>query len=110
MTWQEIQLIILAVAAIGALVLLVTKLKVNAFIALIAAALVVGGGAVSMGLPEMEMLKKFQPDESPWKTGGSLTFLRIMEAFQEGIGKALASTAAIIALGIMLGKFLAESG
>ena len=110
MNWQDIRLIILALVAIGTLVLLVARFKVNAFIALIAAALVVGGGAVAMGLPELEMLKKFEAHENPWKTGGALTFLRIMTAFQEGIGKALASTAAIIALGVMLGKFLAESG
>jgi GntP family gluconate:H+ symporter len=110
MNWQEIRLIILAVAAIAVLVVLVTRLKVNAFIALIAAALVVGGGAVAMGLPEMEMLKGFKAGDNPWKQGANLSFLRIMEAFQEGIGKALGSTAAIIALGMMLGKFLAESG
>ena len=50
MNWQDLRLIILAVAAILVLVLLVTRFKVNAFIALIAAALVVGGGAVIMGL------------------------------------------------------------
>ncbi len=107
---HDLKLIALAVAAVGVLVMLVTKLKVNAFIALIAAALIVGAGAVAMGLPEMEMLKKFEPGENPWKLGEQLSFLRILEAFQEGIGKALGSTAAIIALGMMLGKFLAESG
>ena len=55
---HDVKLILLALAAIAALVILITKLKVNAFIALITAALIVGGGAVAMGLSEMEMLKK----------------------------------------------------
>lgn len=103
-------LILLSVASIGVLVLLVTRWKVNAFIALVAAALIVGGGAVFMGLPEIGRVAELKVGESPWLLGKPLSFLRIIDAFELGIGKALGKTAAIIALGIMLGKLLAESG
>lgn len=75
----------LAGAAIGLLVLLVTWRKWNAFIALFLAALVVGVGA---GLPP----------------------LGVLAYFQEGLGATLGGIAAVIALGAMLGKLLAESG
>lgn len=104
------KLIALAVASIGVLVVLVIRWKVNAFIALVAAALIVGAGAVAMGLPEIERLKTIEKGETPWKNKAPLTLLRVIGAFQDGIGAALASTAAIIALGIILGKLLAESG
>jgi GntP family gluconate:H+ symporter len=110
MTQNDWNLIILALVAIGLLVLLVTRWKVNAFIALFAAALLVGAGAVAMGLPEMSMTKVFVAGKDPWIMDKPITLLRIIDQFSLGMGNALKSTAAIIALGIMLGKLLAESG
>lgn len=78
-------LLLLAVGAIVMLVLLVTWRKVNAFLALLVAALLVGLGA---GLSPISALK----------------------AFQDGLGATLGGIAAVIALGAMLGKLLAESG
>ncbi|HEX2748598.1 MAG TPA: hypothetical protein VHM91_11410, partial [Verrucomicrobiales bacterium] len=85
MDWNDTKLISLAVAAIGALVVLITWLKVNPFIALLISALLLGAGA---GLDMLEVLK----------------------SFQDGLGKTLGGTAGIIGLGVMLGKLLAESG
>lgn len=82
---HDIKLILLAVAAVAVLVLLVTKLKVNPFIALFLAALLAGGGA-----------------------GLDLTV--VLKSFQEGLGATLGSVAGVIGLGVMLGKLLAESG
>jgi len=78
-------LLLLAVAAIAILVVLVTWRKWNAFIALFLASLVVGLGA---GLGPMLTLKHFQ----------------------DGLGATMGGIAAVIALGAMLGKLLAESG
>jgi GntP family gluconate:H+ symporter len=78
-------LLLLAVGAILVLVLLVTWRKLNAFLALFVASLVVGVGA---GLGPILTLKHFQ----------------------EGLGATMAGIAAVIALGAMLGKLLAESG
>lgn len=85
MTPQTLTLLLLAVAAIAVLVLLVTWRKWNAFIALFIASLVVGGGS---GLGAMGTLKHFQ----------------------DGLGATMGGIAAVIALGAMLGKLLAESG
>ena len=76
---------LLAVAAITVLVLLVTWRKMNAFVALFLAALLTGLGA-------------------------GLTPLAVLKSFQEGLGATLGGIAAVIALGAMLGKLLAESG
>lgn len=78
-------LLFLAAAAIAVLVLLVTWRKWNAFIALFIASLVVGCFA---GLGAMGTLKHFQ----------------------DGLGATMGGIAAVIALGAMLGKLLAESG
>ncbi len=78
-------LLLLALAAIALLVALVTWRKLNPFVALLLAALVVGIGA---GLAPLAALK----------------------AFQDGLGATLGGIAAVIALGAMLGKLLAESG
>ena len=78
-------LLLLALGAIVVLVLLVTWRKVNAFLALLLAALLVGVGA---GLSPLAALK----------------------AFQEGLGATLGGIAAVIGLGAMIGKLLAESG
>ena len=82
---QTTTLLCLAVAAIAVLVLLVTWRRWNAFIALFLASLVVGVGA---GLGPMGTLKHFQ----------------------DGLGATMGGIAAVIALGAMLGKLLAESG
>jgi GntP family gluconate:H+ symporter len=81
---HDVKLILLALAAIAALVLLVTRWKINAFIALLIAALILGAGS---GMPLPDVLKNFQ----------------------EGLGATLGGTAAVIGLGVMLGKLLAES-
>lgn len=78
-------LLLLALASIVVLVVLVTWRKMNAFVALFLAALLVGLGA---GLPPLGVLK----------------------AFQEGLGATLGGIAVVIALGAMLGRLLAESG
>jgi GntP family gluconate:H+ symporter len=101
-------LIGLALFAVAALVVLVTKVKVNAFIALIVAALIVGLGAVAMSLNEIKLDRDVIPPS--WKTLGALSAVRLINGFNEGLGATLGSTAAIIALGTMLGKLLAESG
>lgn len=84
-TLSPVSLLLLALAAIALLVALVTWRKLNAFLALLIAALVVGLGA---GLAPLVALK----------------------AFQDGLGATLGGIAAVIALGAMLGKLLAESG
>ena len=78
-------LLLLALGAIAVLVLLVTWRKMNAFLALFLASLVVGIGA-------------------------GLTPLTVLKHFQEGLGATMGGIAAVIALGAMLGKLLAESG
>src|SRR5215212_4621396 len=85
MAASPIFLLLLALAAIGVLVALVTWAKLNAFVALFVAALIVGLGA---GMPMLAALK----------------------AFQDGVGATLGGIAAVIALGAMVGKLLAESG
>jgi GntP family gluconate:H+ symporter len=79
------KLIVLAALAVGMLVVLVTRLKLNAFIALLLAALVLGAGA-------------------------GLEMPKVLKSFQEGLGATLGGIAAVIGLGVMLGKLLAESG
>lgn len=78
-------LLLLAFVAIGVLVALVTWRKMNAFVALLLVGLGVGVGA---GMAPLAALK----------------------AFQDGVGATLGGIAAVIALGAMLGKLLAESG
>jgi GntP family gluconate:H+ symporter len=83
--FDDWKLVAFAVASIAALVVLVTKFKLNAFIALLFAALLLGLGA---GLSAAATLK----------------------AFQDGLGATLGGIAAVIGFGVMLGKLLAESG
>src|ERR1051325_8196356 len=71
--------------AIVALVVLVARFKLNAFIALTIASLFVG---LCSGMPP----------------------LKVAEAFQEGVGKTLGFIAVVVGLGTMLGKMLSESG
>ena len=100
MTLHDWKLIALALAAIGVLVLLITRLKVNAFISLIIASLIVGGGAV--------LLHQQVKDAS-----GKLVFYTlsgVAKSLQDGLGATLGGIAAVLGLGTMLGKLLAESG
>ena len=85
MTASPLALLLLALLAIGLLVALVTWRKLNAFLALFLAALVVGLGA-------------------------GLAPLAVLKAFQDGVGATLGGIAAVIALGSIVGKLLAESG
>jgi len=78
-------LLLLALLAIAVLVLLVTWRKMNPFLALFLASLVVGVGA-------------------------GLTPLVTLKHFQDGLGATMTGIAAVIALGAILGKLLAESG
>ena len=94
------KLITLALSAIAVLVLLVTRLKLNAFISLVVASLIVGGGAVLM-------------DQQVKDAGGkvvSYTMLGVAKSIQDGLGATLGGIAAVLGLGTMLGKLLAESG
>jgi GntP family gluconate:H+ symporter len=77
--------LVLALFAIILLVALITWRKWNAFIALFLAALVVG-------------------------IGSSMPALEVLTVFQGGVGATLGGIAAIIALGVMIGKLLVESG
>jgi gluconate:H+ symporter, GntP family len=85
MASSPLSLLLLALVAIGLLVGLVTWLKWNAFLALLLAAMLVGLGA---GMAPLAALK----------------------AFQDGLGATLGGIAAVIALGAIVGKLLAESG
>jgi gluconate:H+ symporter, GntP family len=78
-------LLLVALLAVALLVALVTWLKWNPFIALLAASLVVGS-SVEMGA------------------------VGALASFQSGLGDTLGGIAAIIALGAMFGKLLFESG
>jgi GntP family gluconate:H+ symporter len=84
MSLHDWLLIGLTLAGVGVLVALVMWARLNAFLALTAAALLVGVGA---GKPALDVAK----------------------AFQDGLGATLGGVAAVICLGTMLGKLLAES-
>lgn len=99
MTTNDWILIVLALVAVGLLVLLVTRWKVNAFIALVLASLVVGGGAVVMGV-------EFKAADGTLKPLG---IVDVVNGFQTGMGNTLGGITAVIGLGIILGKLLAES-
>jgi len=87
----DLELILVALGAIAALVLLVTRFKVNAFISLLLASLIVGLAAVATG-------------------SKGLTVVGVVKSFSTGLGNVMAGIAAVIGLGTMLGKLLAESG
>ena len=91
MTPADLKLLAVALAGIGFLVLLVTRFKVNAFVSLLLASLLVGLSAVGMG-----------------RSGG--TMVGVVRSFSDGLGATLGGIAAVIGLGMMLGKLLAESG
>jgi GntP family gluconate:H+ symporter len=122
----DFKLIALAIAAVGLLVLLVTRWKVNAFISLVLASLLVGGGAMFFGATN-HLESKISPTELAEKTTKlkleqtsslleelqkpkPLSISAVVEGFATGMGGTLGAIAAVIALGTMLGKLLAESG
>jgi len=82
---REATLIGCTVFAIVALVVLIARFKLNAFIALMLASLFVG-------------------------LCSSMPPLRVAKAFQEGVGNTLGFIAVVVGLGTMLGKMLSESG
>jgi GntP family gluconate:H+ symporter len=96
-TPQDWTLITLAIASVVMLVVLVTRMKVNAFIALALASLVVGTGAVMLHV-------------TPPGAKEPLNMFSVVEIFGTGLGKTLGNIAALIGLGTMLGRLLAESG
>lgn len=78
-------LVLYAIIAVAGLVLLTSRFKLSAFIALILASVFLG---LCAGLSPAQLMK----------------------AFQEGVGGVLGSIAMIIAIGTILGKVLAETG
>jgi gluconate:H+ symporter, GntP family len=86
----DLKLVLVALIAIGSLVLLITRFKINAFISLLLASLFVGVSAVGLGRP--------------------YTMVGVVKSFSDGVGATLGGIAAVIGLGTMLGKLLAESG
>jgi GntP family gluconate:H+ symporter len=81
----DAKLLLLTVGAIVLLIVLITRFKVSAFIAILIAALAVGIGS---GMP----------------------LAKVATAFNTGFGNTLASLGMIIGLGTVLGKLLSESG
>lgn len=82
---HETSLLVYALVAVGGLVVLVALFKLNAFVALLVASVFVG-------------------------LCSGMELARIGKGIADGIGGVLGSIAAIIGLGAILGKMLAESG
>ena len=99
----DLPLILLALGAILLLVLLVTRWKLNPFVALTVASLLLGGGAVWLGVTPVSAAQA-PGGPQPW------TLLQVVDAFQLGLGKTLGGVAPVICLGAILGKLLSESG
>ena len=78
-------LVLAALGAVAILILLIARLKVHPFIALIIASLAL---AITAGMPPGAAVR----------------------AFQDGVGNVLGFIAIVVALGTMLGKMMAESG
>jgi len=78
-------LLLWALGSVGVLVLLAAGLKLNAFLALLLSAAVLGAGA-------------------------GLELSKILAAFQNGLGATLGPIAGVIGFGVMLGKLLSQSG
>lgn len=95
------KLIALALGAVACLVILVTRLKINPFIALALASLLVGTGALMLGIPAASAIEGVR---RPLAMG------EVISSFATGMGATLGGIAAVIGLGTMLGKLLAESG
>jgi gluconate:H+ symporter, GntP family len=74
-----------AIAAVGVLIVMIARLKVHPFVALVVVAFAMGAAA---GMSPAVLVK----------------------AFQDGVGATLSSIAVVVGLGTMLGKMMAESG
>ncbi|PSJ39133.1 permease DsdX [Sphingomonas deserti] len=75
----------LALAAVGGLILLIARFNLNPFIALILVSLLLGAGA---GMP----------------------LDKLLATFEAGVGNTLGHIALVVGIGTMLGKMMAESG
>ena len=73
-------LVSLALGSIALLVLLVTRWKLNPFLSLTLASLLMGGGSVLLGITPVS---RAAGDTSTW------TFLQVVDTFQLGLGKTL---------------------
>jgi GntP family gluconate:H+ symporter len=82
---HDTRLLLYALAAVVALILLIARLRVHPFIALVSVSIAMG---VAAGMP----------------LGASV------KAFQDGVGSALGFIAVVVGLGTMLGKMMVESG
>jgi GntP family gluconate:H+ symporter len=82
---HDAYLLLAALASVIALVILIARLKLNSFIALMAVSVELG---LATGMPPQNVVK----------------------SFETGLGGTLAHIAIIVALGTMLGKMMAESG
>ncbi|MDQ6870504.1 MAG: GntP family permease [Gemmatimonadota bacterium] len=81
----DARLLLLALLAVGALIVLIARFKLHPFIALVSVSLAMG---VVAGMPAAAAVK----------------------AFQDGVGNTLGFIAVVVGLGTMLGKMMAESG
>lgn len=81
----DARLLLYAFVAVIALVVLIARLKLHPFIALVSVSLAMG---VAAGMPPVAAVK----------------------AFQDGVGNVLGFIAIVVGLGTMLGKMMAESG
>ncbi len=97
---SDTQLILLALAAVGVLVVLITRAKINAFIALLLTSLIVGAGACMSGHQLVDASGK----------SAAYTLPGVVKSFGDGLGATLGGIAAVVGLGTMLGRLLAESG
>src|SRR3954471_6748162 len=79
------QLLLYALAAVIALIVLIARVKLHPFIALVTVSVTLG---IVAGMPPASVVK----------------------AFQDGVGSVLGFVAIVVALGTMLGKMMAESG
>src|SRR3712207_1622520 len=82
---SEARLLLYAALAVGALILLIARLRVHPFVALVGVSLAMG---VVAGMAAADAVR----------------------AFQDGVGGALGFIAVVVGLGTMLGKMMAESG
>jgi GntP family gluconate:H+ symporter len=81
----DTRLLVYALVAVVALILLIARLKLHPFVALILVSLAMG---IAAGMPLAAAVK----------------------AFQDGVGSVLGFIAVVVGLGTMLGKLMAESG
>ncbi|KAF4410039.1 MULTISPECIES: GntT/GntP/DsdX family permease [Streptomyces] len=84
-TGHDTRLIVMVAVAIGVIISLIAFLDFHPFVALI-------GGSVVLGV------------------GSGTELAGVVESFSSGMGSTLGSTGALIALGAILGKLLADSG